>query len=163
MKSGDGGRGAQRWPPARFAGCSAGFEACRADLPDSNQVDQQALVQVEIDICEGRFAAAHLGHGDIVVPGMFLFARMLVIKRTRMVHMRVFSVAVEQLSVEMDNPRTADVAIGVHMHVQAAELYGQEAHTCNDRHRVSQSAHGENCITPKATSAVRRVGGTGRS
>lgn len=148
MKSGDGGRSAQRWPPARFASCGAGFEACRPDLVASNQADQQALVQVEIEICEGRFAAAHLGHGDIVVPGMFLFARMLVIKRIRMVHMCVFSVAVEQLSVKMDTPRTADVAVGVHMHVQAAELNGQEAHTCNDRYRVSQTAHGENCITP---------------
>ena len=148
MKSGDVGRSAQRGPPARFAGCVARFGAGWPDPVDLNQVDQQALVQVEIEICEGRFAAAHLGHGDVVVPGMFLLARMLVIKRIRMVHMCVFSVAVEQLSVEMDTPRTAHVAIGVHVHVQAAELYGQEAHTCNDRHRVSRTAHGENCITP---------------
>ena len=147
MKSGDGGRSAQRRPPARFAGCGAGFKACRPDLLDSNLVDQQALVQVEIEICERRFAAAHLGYGDIVVPGMFLSARMLVLRRVRMVHVRFVAVAVEQLDVEMGTTRAADVAVGVHVHVQAAELHGQQAHACNDGHRVSETTHGENCIT----------------
>ena len=132
MQTGRGGRGAQGWPPARLADCGARFEACRTDLFDPDQAYQQALVQVEIEIRERRFAPAHLGHGNVVVPGMLLFTRMLVIKRTGVVHMRVFSVAVEQLSVEMDTPRSADVAIGVHVHVQAAELYGQKAHTCDE-------------------------------
>ena len=159
MQTGRGGRGAQGRPPARLSCCGAGFEACRSDLFDPNQAYQQTLVQIEIGNCERRLAAAHLGHGNVVVPGMLLFTRMLVIKRTGMVHMRVFSVAVEQLSVEMDTPRSADVAIGVHMHVQAAELYGQKAHTCEDRHGISPTAHGEKCITPAGGWSWQPVGG----
>jgi len=41
---------------------------------------------------------------------------------------------VKQRNVQIDALHTADVAIGVHMHVQAAELYGQKAHACDDGH-----------------------------
>ena len=147
MQTGSVGRGAQGWPPARLAGGGSRFEASWPNLLDSNQVYQQALMKVEIEIRESRLAPAHLGHGDVVVSGMLSFARMLVLRRVRMVHMRVVSVAVKQLRVEMDAPGLADVSIGVHMHVQAAELHGQEAHARSSRNRVSQLAHGENCIT----------------
>ena len=156
MQTGSVGRGAQGWPPARLAGGGSRFEACRPDLLDPNQVNQQALMKVEIEIRKSRFAPAHLGHGDVVVAGMLAFARMLVLRRVRTVYVRVVPVAVQPLGVEVHAPRTADMAIGVHVHVQAAELNGKEAHTCGDRRRVSQIAHGENCITPSV--AGRRCG-----
>ncbi|MYF71331.1 MAG: hypothetical protein F4181_15850 [Proteobacteria bacterium] len=88
---------------------------------------------------------------------MLAFARMLVLRRVWMVHMRIVSVAVKQLRVEMDAPGLADVSIGVHMHVQAAELHGQEAHARGDRNRVSQMAHGK-IVSPHPAS-----GGAGAS
>lgn len=147
MQTGSVGRGAQGWPPARFAVCRPRLGECRLEPLDPNQINQQTLMQVEIDIRESRLAPAHLGHGNVVVSGVLAFARMLVLRRVRMVHMRVVSVAVKQLRVEMDAPGLTDVSIGVHMHVQAAELHGQEAHARSDRNRVSQMAHGKNCIT----------------
>ena len=148
MQTGSVRRGAQGWPPARFAVCRPRLGESRLELLDPNQVNQQALMKVQIEIRESSFAAAHLGYGDVVVAGVLAFARMLVLRRVRSVHMRVVSVAVKQLRVEMDTPRFADVSVGVHMHVQAAELHGQEAYARSDRNRVSQMAHGKNCITP---------------
>lgn len=99
-------------------------------------------MKVEIEIRESGLAAAHLCHGDVVVAGVLAFARMLVLRRTRTVHVRAVSVAVQHLGVEMHAPRTADMAVDVHVHVQAAELNGKEAYACGDRRRVSQMAHG---------------------
>ena len=99
-------------------------------------------MKVEIDIRKSRFTPAHFGHGDVVVAGMLAFARMLVLRRARTVHVRVVSVAVQPLGVDMHAPRTADMAVGVHVHVQAAELNGKEARACCGRRRVSQMAHG---------------------
>ena len=104
-------------------------------------------MKIEIEVGERRFATAHLGLGNIVVPGMFPFARMLVLKRVVVVHMRFVAVAVQHLRVEVHASWAADIAGGVHMHVQAAYLHRQEAHAKGDRHRKSHKAHGENCIT----------------
>ncbi len=153
MKSGDGGRSAQRWPPARFASCRPRFGLRQPNLRDLKLVDQQDLLQVEIDIRESRFATTHLGHGNFAVSGMILFARMLVLRRVRMVHVHFVAVTVEQVGVEMGAAGDADVAFGVHMHVQAAELNGQEAHACGDQQRVPETVHGENCITPSRGSS----------
>ena len=100
-------------------------------------------MKVEIEIRKSRFTPAHFGHGDVVVAGMLAFARMLVLRRARTVHVRVVSVAVQPLGVEMHAPRTADMAVGVHVHVQAAELNGKEAHACSDHDRVLETAHGK--------------------
>ncbi len=148
MKSGDVGRSAQRWPPARFTGSRSRFGLRQPNLRDLKLVNQQDLLQVEIDIRESRFAPAHLGHGNFAVSGMILFARMVVLRRVRMVHVHFVAVTVEQVGVEMGAAGAADVAIGIHMHVQAAELNGQEAHACGDQQRVPETMHGENCITP---------------
>ena len=142
MQTGSVGRGAQGWPPPRFAGYRPWLGECRPELLDPNQVNQQALMKVEIEIRESRFAPAHFGYGDVVIACVLAFARMFVLRCVWMVHMRVVPVAVQPLGVEMHAPRTADMAVGAHVHVQAAELNGKEAYACGDRRRVSQMAHG---------------------
>ena len=97
-------------------------------------MDRQRQVQVKGEVREFGLSAAHLDHGDVVVSGVFRIARMLVVGRAREVHMSVATVTVKQRNVQIDALHTADVAIGVHMHVQAAELYGQKAHACDDGH-----------------------------
>lgn len=171
MQIGSVGRGAQGRPPARFAGYRPGFGARRPNLIQLNPADQQAVVQVEIEIRKFPLAGAHLGHGDVVVAVMFALIRMLVsvrmvepvrmamLDRGRAVHMGGVAVAMKPLGVEMHTLRGADVAIRVHMHVEAAELHGQEAYARGDQYRGSHIEHGENCITTIGSCSGQPGGG----
>ena len=123
----------------------------RPNLFDLNPGDQQATMRDEIEIREIPFAGAHLRHGNVVVAGMFRVARMFVIVRmqvigrARAVDIGYISVAVKHWGVEMYASRSADIAVSVHMHVEAAELNGKEAHASGDKRRGSQTAHSQNC------------------
>ena len=104
-------------------------------------------MQVKIVIREFPLAGAHLGHGDVAVAGMSTVARMFVLNRVRTVHVRVISVAVEPLSVEMDALGTADVAIGIDVHVQTAELYPEETQASGQQNGRLEPAHLPDCST----------------
>ena len=143
LQTGSVGRGAEGWPPAGFAGGGSRFEACWPDLLDLNQANQQTLMKVQIEIRESRFAPAHLGHRDVVIAGVLALARMLVVMRIRTVRVSVVSVAVQHLGMQVHAPRATDIAVGIHVHVETAELNGKEAHACGDHDRVLETAHGK--------------------
>ena len=119
---------AQRRSPAHITHDGSWYGSDRQYLSSRPQDRKQAESEPDEEHQQLRHAGIKLDDRHVLVAVMILTAGMLV-TIIRASEMRVRPVTLGALAVHMRALRRADIAMGIDVHMQAAQLQGDEAQT----------------------------------